>query len=125
MRIAECTAFVCHSILSRKDARNASRWQIKGQGAYFRRLRKWSKAIESEERKMRKKWNELTGLGKVRRLTEVRNIIARECLTYDFWRAYDRQDYDRARDILKQTNEYCNKLGYNYPEYDAVNALLT
>ena len=73
---------------------------------------------------MRKFWYELTDKGKKRRLNEVRSIIDRECLTHEFWEAYDRKDYDKARVILVKNNCKGGKIGYHYSKNHYVNQLL-
>ena len=73
---------------------------------------------------MKKNWYELTSKGKCRRLNEACSIVDADCLTYDFWRAYDQKDYDKARKILKQNNNQGGKIGYHYAKNYDVNDLL-
>lgn len=74
---------------------------------------------------MRKNWYELTPKGKKRRLNEACTIADADCLTDDFWRAYDQKDYDKARKILKENNNKGGKIGYHYPKNYDVDDLLT
>lgn len=74
---------------------------------------------------MRKKWNELTETGKRKRIKEIRRIMNGECLTFDFWKAYDKREYDLARKILRHTIAYSKKLGYDYAKNNNVDELLT
>lgn len=73
---------------------------------------------------MKKNWFELTERGKSRRLKEACFIVDDDCLTDDFWQAYDNRDYDRARKILKENNNQGGKIGYHYAKNYDVNDLL-
>lgn len=73
---------------------------------------------------MKKNWFELTERGKSVRLNKVRSIVDADCLTDDFWKAYDQKDYDAARKILKENNSRGGKIGYHYSKNYDVNDLL-
>lgn len=71
-----------------------------------------------------KNWFDLSDKGKKRRLNEVRSIIDIDCLTHDFWEAYDRKSYDKARKILLENNSKGNRPGYHYSKnYDVIDLL--